>query len=528
MICIPIVDATHQEALRSIERSAPAEDAIELRMDLIADGELPRLIACARRISGRVRIIVTCRRREEALPPASLEHTERRKNIPRTMKMRLLKQAIELGADYVDIELAEGEKSISELRRFCEKNGNRTRLIVSWHDIEKTPSLKELKAIFNACADAGADVVKIVPYARRLGDNIRVLNLIDYAKGRHRKIISMCMGELGQVSRIIAPLWGSYLAFAVLPGGGKSAPGQLSVKAMKEFRQLLRRQQPFPQAWLLPPGAMNFILVGNPVRQSLSPVMHNTALEALKIEGHYSAFCVMDPAAAVAGIRGMNIRGASVTIPFKTAVMDFLDEIDPDAAAVGAVNTIVNECGRLSGYNTDWWGLTRALKDKTKIAGKTFVVLGAGGTARSAVYGIKKEGGRPVIVNRTADKGKELAAMFDCPFYTLESLGGIKAHGLINTTSVGMYPQADQSPVAPELLTDYRVVMDVIYNPLCTRLLQDAAAAGADIVSGAEMFVYQGAQQLKLWTGRQAPLELMRKTVYERLKKSEKRDQGKK
>ena len=173
-------------------------------------------------------------------------------------------------------------------------------------------------------------------------------------------------------------------------------------------------------------------------------------------------------------------------------------------------------------------GLTQALKKKTGIAGKTFVVIGAGGTARAAVYGIKKEGGLPVVVNRSVERGKELASAFECPFYPLESLPGIKAEGLVNTTPVGMYPGLEKSPVKRELLANYRVVMDVIYNPFYTKLLRDAEAMGTDIVSGADMFIHQGALQLKLWTGREAPLELMRKTVYERLASSEKRNKSKK
>lgn len=521
MICIPIMDATNREALRSVERCTPAADAIELRMDLIKDGKLEQLIAKARRISGRIKIIVTCRRKAEALLAPSLDHSVQKKNIPRTVKVRLLKQAVELGADFIDIELAEGQKTIGQLKSFCQKKKSTTRIIVSWHDIHQTPSLKTLKEIFDECAETGADVIKIVPYARQITDNLKILNLISYAKARHRKIISMCMGDQGQISRAIAPLWGSYLAFAVLPGGKKSAPGQLTVKAMREFKQMFQRQKCFPQSWLLPPGASNFVLIGNPVRHSLSPLMHNKALEAMKIDGHYSSFCVTDVASAVAGIRGMNIRGVSVTIPFKTTVMEYLDEIDADAVAMGAVNTIVNERGLLTGYNTDWWGLTQALKDKTSITGKSFVIVGAGGAARAAVYGIKKEGGEPIIVNRTQDAGKELAVMFDCPFYPLSALGGIKAYGLINTTSVGMYPNIHQSPVEAAVFGNFRVVMDVIYNPMKTKLLRDAEARGLKTVSGADMFVYQGAQQLKLWTGRDAPLDLMRKTVRERLEKFE-------
>lgn len=521
MICIPITDATHQEALSAVERSAPAADAIELRMDLIGDGDLAQLIAKARSVSERIKILVTCRRKEEALLPQTWDQSALKKSMNQTAKMHLLKQAIELDADFIDIELAAGSKAIRQLQSFCRKQKSSTQIIVSWHDISKTPSLKTLKEIFQACAKTGADIVKIVPYARNVADNLKVLSLIIYAKEQDREIIAMCMGDLGQISRMIAPLWGSYLGFAVLPGGKKSAPGQLTVRTMREFQHLVQSRQRSPQSWLLPPGASNFVLLGNPVRQSLSPLMHNKALKAMQIDGHYSAFCVSDLTQAMAGIRGMNIRGASVTIPFKTAVMEYLDEIDADAAALGAVNTIVNDRGRLAGYNTDWLGLMQALEDKMDIPGKTFVIIGAGGTARAAAYGVKKEGGRPIIVNRTGETGRALAARFDCPYYPLSAIGTIKAHGLINATSVGMYPRIHQSPVDTATLANYQVVVDVIYNPLKTKLLRDAEAQGLKIVSGLEMFVRQGALQLKLWTGKDAPLTLMRKTVRERLETRE-------
>jgi shikimate dehydrogenase/3-dehydroquinate dehydratase type I len=525
MICIPITDKTHKDALQTIERSAHAADAVELRMDLIPDGDLPGLIAAARRASKRVKIIVTCRRPEEALLPEPADLPSRREGVSEVTKINLLKQAVELGADFVDIELACGDKAIRQLLSFIRRQKSATQMIVSWHDISKTPSLKELKSIFEACVKVGADIVKIVPYARKMEDNLKVLSLIDHAIAHDQKIIAMCMGELGQISRMMAPIWGSYLGFAVLRGGKKSAPGQLTVRTMKDFQYLLRRNRRSVQPWLLPPGASNFVLLGHPVRHSLSPLMHNKALEAMQIDGHYSAFCVNDLAAAIEGLRGMNIRGASVTIPFKTTVMEYLDEIDEDAAALGAVNTIVNDRGRLAGYNTDWLGLVRALEDRMDIAGKTIVIIGAGGTARAAVYGIKKQGGNPIIVNRTLDKARTLETIFDCPFYPLSSIGKIRAHALINTTSVGMYPQIHQSPVPAPVLVNYELVMDVIYNPWMTRLLRDAEARGVKTIPGLEMFVRQGAGQLKLWTGKEAPLALMRKTVRERLKNIENRDE---
>lgn len=517
MICVPVMEATRKQTLQAIEKCARSADAIELRMDLMVDEDVAQLIAVARQTSANLKIIVTCRRKEESLIVRSGSIEEQKKTLTNAAKMALFRQAALAGADFIDIELAEGSRSIQEIKSFCRKHKSSTRIIVSWHDVFKTPSLVRLKEIFQACAQTGADIVKIVPYARSSADNLRVLKLIDYARQQGRDIIAMCMGEEGKISRVLALSRGSYVGFAVGTGGLSSAPGQLTIREMSQYQQLLQGHKRSSNHCYSSAEAQNFVLLGNPVRQSLSPLMHNTALEAMRIPGSYSAFCVSDLAAAIAGIRGMNIRGASVTIPFKTAVMEYLDEIDEDATALGAVNTIVNKAGRLFGYNTDWVGLMQALKDETDIAGKEFVVLGAGGAARAAAYGIIKEGGRPIIVNRTREKGQALAKHFDCPFYPLAQIGKIKAAGLINTTSVGMYPDINQSLAPPSAIAHYRIVVDVIYNPLKTKLLRDAEAKGCKILAGLEMFVRQGAAQLKLWTGREAPLELMKKTVRERL-----------
>jgi len=519
MICVSITDATHREALRSIEKSAPLVDALELRLDLIAGGDLPKLLACARRAAKAVRVIVACRRPDEALMPADAGEALRKKAIPKTVKMNLLKEAIALGADFVDIEMAEGEKSVRALQahRLREKSG--TQLIVSWHDINGTPSASRLKEIFRSCEALKPDIIKMVTLAQKEEDNLKVLSLIPYALSRSQKIIAMCMGEKGKLSRAAAPLLGSFLGFAVLPGGQASAPGQLSVHSMRQIKRLLGDMHFPPVRSAASDERLHFILLGNPVRHSLSPLMHNAALQAMGINGCYTAFCAGDAGEALAGIRGLNIRGASVTIPFKTEVMEYLDEIDRDARALGAVNTIVNDAGRLIGYNTDWMGLMQSLKDKMSVKGKTVAVLGAGGTARAAVYGVIREGGKPVILNRTEEKGRRLAARFACPFYPLSGVGRISADVLVNTTSAGLYPDVDQSPVDADILSRFEYVMDVIYNPLKTKLLCDAEAAGCKTISGLEMFVHQGAGQLKLWTGQDAPVALMRKTVRERLEK---------
>jgi len=262
---------------------------------------------------------------------------------------------------------------------------------------------------------------------------------------------------------------------------------------------------------------MIYALFGNPVDQSLSPLMHNAALKEMGLPGHYVPLCVRHLPSAVQGLRGMDIRGVSVTIPFKSEIMEYLDDLDDEALRIGAVNTIVNDDGRLTGHNTDWRGLIHSLKEQVEMEGKTVVILGAGGTARAALYGIVRQGGHPVIVNRTEGKGRELAQDWGCPYESLKNIGKIKADILINTTPVGMFPNTDEKPVEDGVLARFPWVVDVIYNPLKTSLLKAAETAGCRTLSGLDMFVYQGAEQIRLWTGQEPPRALMRQVVLYRL-----------
>lgn len=521
MICTPITSGAGRKALNDIKRSCQVADCVELRMDLIGGINLAELISIVRRHSRTIKIIVTCRRKEETASVAKAEQTN---GVVRNKKekMALLKEAIERDADFIDIELEEGSKAINELKTLCAKK-SRTQLIVSHHNFSKTPSLIELKKVFGQCASFKPAVVKIVTTARTIEDNLITLNLIAYARERSQNIISLCMGEKGVISRAIAPFMGNFLSFATLHKEGQSAPGQFTVQQMNRFKNLISAKSGMSVPVLSSCNALakNYVLLGNPVGHSLSPLMHNAALKKMSIEENYSVCCVQDIGLAIEGIRGMNILGASVTIPFKVAVMDYLDDIDSDALEIGAVNTIVNHNGRLTGYNTDWLGLILALKQSMTIKNKTFAIIGAGGTARAAAYGIVKEGGFPVILNRTRQKGKILAGEFKCPFYPLSDAGNVQADCLINTTPVGMYPQINKSPVKPAALCCYKYVMDVIYNPLRTKLLMDAEKRGCMIIAGVDMFVHQGAEQLKLWTGKEPSRTLMKEIVLKRLTKSE-------
>ena len=260
-----------------------------------------------------------------------------------------------------------------------------------------------------------------------------------------------------------------------------------------------------------------YAVLGDPISHCLSPVMHNSAFSHVNYNGVYLAFRVKEIGKAISGIRALGIKGAGITIPHKVAVMEFLDEIDDTAGKIGAVNTIVNRHGKITGYNFDTIGAVKAVKEKTGIKDKAVAILGAGGAARAVGYGIITEGGRLTILNRTKSKGEKLAADLDSEFCSLEDFKRVKCDILINTTSVGMEPNLKGMPVEKEHLNKGMIVMDIVYNPLRTRLLKVAEDMGCTTIDGVSMFVFQGAGQFELWTGKKAPVDLMRKTVLKAL-----------
>ena len=261
-----------------------------------------------------------------------------------------------------------------------------------------------------------------------------------------------------------------------------------------------------------------YVVVGNPIDHSLSPVMHNSALAHSGLDGCYLALRVENIAAAVDGIRGLGIRGASVTIPHKIAVLPYLDKLDPMAADIGAVNTILNKDGVLHGYNSDCNGAVMAIAEKTAIKDKAAAIIGAGGAARALGFGLKQEGAMVTIINRTKTRGEKLAKDLECPFISLEEVKELPYHLVVNATPAGMTPDVNSIPIATKFLKPEMVIMDMVYNPLQTRFLKEAKIIGCTIVDGVSMFVHQGAVQFELWTSHEAPVDIMRKVVLEELK----------
>lgn len=263
---------------------------------------------------------------------------------------------------------------------------------------------------------------------------------------------------------------------------------------------------------------------GDPVKHSKSPIMLNRAFRETGVNACYAAFHVTPEQLkeATQGIRALGYGGVNVTIPHKVEIMQYMDVLDESAQAIGAVNTVVHRDGRLIGYNTDGIGYVRSLKEETglSLAGMRVAVIGAGGAARGIVYALLKEWTEKVtIVNRTEASATALAEAMKM-YGTVEGMGladfeNIKEEiGIvINTTSVGMHPKVEESPLSAPQLHKGMMVSDIIYNPMKTRLLKEAESIGCRIHGGLGMFIYQGAFAFEYWTGKSAPVEAMRDTV---------------
>lgn len=254
-------------------------------------------------------------------------------------------------------------------------------------------------------------------------------------------------------------------------------------------------------------------IIGNPVSHSLSPAMHNAAFAALGLNKIYLPFQVADLPAALTGLKALGIRGASVTIPHKQAVIGLLDSLDPVAEKIGAVNTLVLRAGKMHGSNTDWLGANRALAEKIKLRGASVLLLGAGGSARAIGFGLLEAGAALTLASRTPEKGRALAKTLGCSWLPLAEAGKAGAEVLINATSVGMAPQHNELPISIEALPGFKVVMDIVYAPLATRLLIEAERGGCQTINGLAMLLYQGAAQFEIWTGHEAPIEVMRESL---------------
>jgi 3-dehydroquinate dehydratase/shikimate dehydrogenase len=437
-----------------------------------------------------------------------------------------LRYATELGAAYVDIELKMAPVFQVALRQNPPKGSPKTKIIVSTHNYECTPSDEVLDDLFRKCKTVGADIVKIATMATSILDATRLLKLMNQRWTSQGAVIALAMGEAGQITRVLAGKYGGFLTFGALSADRASAPGQPTLAALRNVYRLQDQRT----------ESKVYGIIGNPVSHSKSPAIHNAAFKELGLgtDAVYVPLLVDSFQPFLQTIENDSCfrdwQGFSVTIPHKEAALaGATGGADAVTRKIGAANTLIRvdsaSTSMFKAYNTDWsaaiGAIERALGGSLK--GLAVVVLGAGGAGRALAFGAAAAGAdRVVIANRSEQRAHQVAASVGekAQGTSLEAVASGQVSGdiLINTTSVGMAGKSvDKSPLestdTTSILGRYKLVFDAVYTPLHTKLLQDAQAAGCKVVTGDEMFVGQAADQFLLFTGQQAPTELMRRIV---------------
>jgi 3-dehydroquinate dehydratase/shikimate dehydrogenase len=484
MLCVSLMPKTTDQALEGLAQAARVGDLAEIRLDAMEAPDLGRLLArppCP--------VIATCRPKREG---GLYEGPER----PR---LKLLRQAARLGAAYIDIE-HDAVGALGDVRP--------AKRIVSYHNFHETPG--DLEAIHARLARLGADVVKVAVTANHILDTAAVLRILRAARAA---TIALSMGPRGILTRILAPKFGAFLTYASsAEGGAEAGPGQLLAAEMRDLYRVHR----------IGPATRVYGVMADPVGHSLSPAIHNAAFAEGGIDAVYLPLWVEgDAAAFVRAFREFDFDGYSVTIPHKQRVMKAMDEIDPLARRIGAMNTVVRRPdGRLFGTNTDitaGMASIEAVVGRGWLKGKRALLLGAGGVGRAMAFGLKDRGAHVTLTDVDADRAETLANDVGAATCPIEDVRSVPCDILLNCTPIGMHPKSEVSPVHPAMLRKDLVVYDAVYNPLETRLLREAREAGCRTVAGIDHFVRQAVEQFELWTGRAAPVETMRRVVVEAL-----------
>ena len=445
-LCVSLTPRSLDEVFSSDLAGA---DCVEVRLDHLNN---PQEAVLARWDRLPVPVIATCRGKERGGEFAGSIQEE----------IKILQYAVENGAKFVDIDY-----------QFA-KLFPGAQVIGSFHDFTATP--EDIDSILARACAGPAQIAKIATLVNSWADNRRLLELM--SGSWPKPVIVTGMGDAGQITRVIGPARGNFLTYAasVRP----SAPGQLSVWEMLNvyrFRRISRSTKLIG-------------IVGNPLGHSLSPVIHNKAFAALNLDFAYLKFPTRDVKDFFENARAIGIEGFSVTIPHKTAVIPFLDELTPQARDVGAVNTVWWNNGRWLGDNTDVYGIQAALRSVVfDPSDKDVVVLGRGGAAKAAVAALKEA------------KRITLLARNDVP-----DASKYRCDLLINATPIGMVPGHQAIPFEGPIPAE--VVLDMVYNPPITRLLKSARDQGKTVIQGTTMFLAQAARQFEIWTGHRAPSEI--------------------
>jgi 3-dehydroquinate dehydratase / shikimate dehydrogenase len=418
-------------------------------------------------------------------------------------QLDILSKAAACGCQLVDVELQSAARAKADALNRLRTSAA---LILSFHDFRATKNLDQILAKMVAIP---ADFYKIVTTATSLSDNVAMMKFIEKNSDKH-SLIGVCMGEQGIISRILALRAGSVFTFAAVSDDQKTAPGQITAQELQSTYRIEQVDAP----------TRVYGVAGDPVAHSLSPAIMNAALRRETVNGVYLPLHAKTLKDLLACVREIPIHGLSVTMPYKEAILRHLDNTDSHTAKIGACNTVVRaQDGKLYGFNTDAAGVIRPLQQRIELEKAKILVLGAGGAARAAVYGLKERGAEVYILNRTAGPAQKLARSARARLIKRADLKKLSFDVIINATPVGM-GNVRESPLNENEIKA-RYVFDMIYDPAETRLLKLAKAAGAQTIPGIEMFVHQAARQFEIWTGKPAPLDEMLSVVTKALAERE-------
>ncbi len=417
-------------------------------------------------------------------------------------ELDVLVRAADAGFHLVDLELESAESlKKGELQRLRESGAA---LLISHHDFSAT---KDLDGIYARIQVLKPDFVKIVPTAKTLSDNVTLMRFLEKMSD-HVPIVGICMGDAGVISRVLGLRAGGAFTFAAANSGDETGPGQIDARSLMDIYRIDQ----------VDAATKVYGVVGNPVKSSLSPLMMNTAFRRETVNAVYLALQTTKLSDLLKLIQEIPIQGLSVTMPFKQEVLAHLEKTDPLSIKIGACNTILRAPdGKLYGFNTDVAGILGPLEKRMTLRGAKALVLGAGGAARAAVFGLRDKGAEVFILNRTPETAQKLARQAGAKTIKLEALAKTSFDVVINATPVGMAGQK-AAPLLEAKDLNTKLVFDLVYNPLETPLLRLARQQSIPIITGIEMFVHQGARQFEIWTGKPAPQEEMLRVVLHALR----------
>ncbi|XP_054800931.1 bifunctional 3-dehydroquinate dehydratase/shikimate dehydrogenase, chloroplastic-like isoform X2 [Prosopis cineraria] len=502
LICAPILSDSVDEMLIQMRKAKElGADLVELRLDSLNNFNPPQHLHTL--IKQRpLPTLVTYRPTWEG----GKYHGDESK------RLDALRLAAELGSEFVDVELEVAREFFNSIG---EKKPENVKIIVSSHNYENTPSVEQLGNLVARIQASGCDVVKIATTALDIVDNARIFQVLANSQV---PMIGLAMGEKGLMSRILSAKFGGFLTFGSVKSGAESAPGQPTVRDLLElynFRHI---------------GADTKVhgVIGNPIGHSKSPHLYNPSFKSVGFNGIYLPLLVDSVSNFLQTYSSPDFVGYSYTIPHKVDGLRCCDEVDPIATAIGAISCMIKKPdGKLMGYNVDYLGAITAIEEGLRelngwsgsgspLAGKLFVVMGAGGAGKALAYGAKEKGARVVVANRTYAKARELARNVGgeaVPLSDLKDFAPEERMILANATSVGMKPNIDLTPIPKEALKHYSLVFDAIYTPKLTRLLRESQEAGAAVVYGTEMFINQAFVQFENFTGLPAPKQFIRELL---------------